>query len=415
MRSSARDSFKLRYTGEELGSNLTLAAKLRTEFKLMLPAYSDEMVITDYYQAVADAITAQPSWRVHQDKIGLGLFSFGKFQMYMDLDPTGWPERKKPSQLPLIGRLFRDGFPHDAEINPADLNHPEKLHLVKDADSSQIEAILAMKSGADLIIQGPPGTGKSQTITNIIAEAVALGKKVLFVAQKMAALEVVKKRLDETHMGYAVLELHSHKSTKKSVLGSIAESLEQGRPQTANREQEFSDLAESKASLDAYVHAIRAPILRSGINYIEALGSLLQLKTKDPDNSLPALPFSYYEQWTAEEYSNARKLVTELVQQLARIGIPAAHPFAMSGRTDFSPALQQALTSTLVEISQLLSQLDTQTQTVSVFLQLDKPQSLQQVAPLISTTSWLSEVPDLKSVKVNNPIWALEKSGSITA
>ena len=84
MRSSARDSFKLRYTGEELGSNLTLAAKLRTEFKLMLPAYSDEMVITDYYQAVADAITAQPSWRVHQDKIGLGLFSFGKFQMYMD-------------------------------------------------------------------------------------------------------------------------------------------------------------------------------------------------------------------------------------------------------------------------------------------------------------------------------------------
>lgn len=409
IRSSARDSFKLRYTGEELGSNLTLAAKLRTEFKLMLPAYSDEMVITDYYQAVSDAITAQPSWRVHQDKIGLGLFSFGKFQMYMDLDPTGWPEGKKPSQLPLIGRLFRDGFPHDAEINPADLNHPEKLHLVKDADSSQIEAILAMKSGADLIIQGPPGTGKSQTITNIIAEAVALGKKVLFVAQKMAALEVVKKRLDETHMGYAVLELHSHKSTKKSVLGSIAESLEQGRPQTANREQEFSDLAESKASLDAYVHAIRAPILRSGINYIETLGSLLQLKTKDPDNSLPALPFSYFEQWTAEEYSNARKLVTELVQQLARIGIPAAHPFAMSGRTDFSPALQQALTSTLVEISQLLSQLDTQTQTVSVFLQLDKPQSLQQVAPLISTTSWLSEVPDLKSVKVNNPIWALEK------
>ena len=103
-RSSARDSFKLRYTGEELGSNLTLAAKLRTEFKLLLPTYSDEMTVSDYYQAVTDAIAAQPSWRVHQDKIGLGLFSFGKFQMYMDLDPSGWPEGKKPSQLPLIGR-----------------------------------------------------------------------------------------------------------------------------------------------------------------------------------------------------------------------------------------------------------------------------------------------------------------------
>jgi DNA polymerase III delta prime subunit len=408
-RSSARDSFKLRYTGEDLGSNLTLAAKLRTEFKLLLPTYSDEMTVSDYYQAVTDAIAAQPSWRVHQDKIGLGLFSFGKFQMYMDLDPSGWPEGKKPSQLPLIGRLFRDGFDHNAEINPDDLNHPEKLHLVKDADSSQIEAILAMKSGADLIIQGPPGTGKSQTITNIIAEAVALGKKVLFVAQKMAALEVVKKRLDETHMGYAVLELHSHKSTKKAVLESIAESLEQGRPQTENRQQELSHLAESKASLDAYVHAIRTTILRSSINYIEALGSLLQLKTKDPDNSLPVLPFSYFEQWTAEQYSNARKLVTELVQQLERVGVPAAHPFAMSGRTDFSPALQQALTSALAEISQLLNQLDAQTQTVSEFLKLEKPQSVQQVTPLIATTSWLSEVPDLKQVKVNNPLWAVEQ------
>ncbi|GAA0538827.1 hypothetical protein GCM10009098_02950 [Rheinheimera aquimaris] len=408
-RSSARDSFKLRYTGEDLGSNLTLAAKLRTEFKLMLPAYSDEMTISDYYQAVSDAITAQPSWRVHQDKIGLGLFSFGKFQMYMDLDPAGWPEGKKPSQLPLIGRLFRDGFDQTADINPADLNHPEKLHLVKDADSSQIEAILAMKSGADLIIQGPPGTGKSQTITNIIAEVVASGKKVLFVAQKMAALEVVKKRLDETHMGFAVLELHSHKSTKKTVLGSIAESIEQGRPQTKNREQEFLDLAKSKASLDDYVHAIRAPILRSAVNYIEALGSLLQLKIKDPDSSLPVLPFSYFEQWTAEQYSNARKLVVELVQQLERVGMPAEHPFAMSGRTDFSPALQQALTLALAQISQLLSQLDAQTEIASTFLQLEKPQSLQQVTPLISTSTWLSEVPDLKGVKVDNLLWGSEQ------
>lgn len=408
-RSSARDSFKLRYTGEELGSNLTLAAKLRTEFKLQLPQYTNEMTVSDYYQAVSDVIAAQPSWRVHQDKIGLGLFSFGKFQMYMDLDPAGWPEGKKPSQLPLIGRLFRDGFDHTGEISAADLNHPEKLHLVKDADSSQIEAILAMKSGADLIIQGPPGTGKSQTITNIIAEAVALGKKVLFVAQKMAALEVVKKRLDETHMGYAVLELHSHKSTKKAVLGSIAESLEQGRPQTKNREQELSDLAESKASLDGYVHAIRSPILHSGINYIEALGSLLQLKIKDPDSSLPVLPFSCFEHWTAEQYNNARKLVAELVQQIERIGEPAKHPFAMSGRTDFSPALQQALTAALAEISQLLNQLDIETQTVSAFLQLENPQSVHQVTPLISIATWLTEVPDLKQVKVNNPLWASEQ------
>lgn len=409
IRSSARDSFKLRYTGEDLGSNLTLAAKLRTEFKLTLPAYSDELSISEYFDAVSDAVTAQQSWRVHKDKIGLGLFSFGKFQMYMDLDPSGWPDGKKPSQLSLIGRLFKDGFEQTIDIDPDDLNHPEKLHLVKDADSSQIEAILAMKSGADLIIQGPPGTGKSQTITNIIAEAVALGKKVLFVAQKMAALEVVKKRLDETHLGFAVLELHSHKSTKKAVLSSIAESLDQGKPQTKNREQDFLDLAESKTSLDAYVHAIRAPILRSGLNYIEALGYLLQLQAKAPENSQPVLPFSVFERWTSEQYNNAKKLVSELVQQIERIGIPSEHPFAMTGRTDFSPSVQQALTVALAKISALLGQLYAEIQTVSDFLQLEKPESLQQINPLIKTATWLAEVPDLKNVKVKNALWASEK------
>ncbi|MBT1064469.1 DUF3320 domain-containing protein [Bowmanella sp. Y26] len=408
-RSSARDSFKLRYTGEELGSNLTLAAKLRTEFKLILPTYSDGITISDYFDAVADVVTAQTSWRVHKDKIGLGLFSFGKFQMYMDLDSSGWPDGKKPSQLPLIGRLFRDGFEQTIDINPEDLNHPEKLHLVKDADSSQIEAILAMTSGADLIIQGPPGTGKSQTITNIIAEAVALGKKVLFVAQKMAALEVVKKRLDETHLGLAALELHSHKSTKKAVLSSIAESLDQGKPQTKNREQDFLDLAESKTSLDAYVHAIRVPILRSGLNYIEALGSLLLVKAKDPDNCLPALPFDVFEQWTSEQYNSVKKLVVELVQQMERVGVPSEHSFSMSGRTDFSPSLQQTLTLELAEVSALLSELFSVTETVSDSLQLEKPESLQAVDPLISTATWLIEVPDLKDVKVNNPLWLSEK------
>ncbi|MFC4654789.1 DUF3320 domain-containing protein [Rheinheimera marina] len=407
-RSSARDSFKLRYTGEELGSNLTLAAKLRTEFKLVLPQYSDESSITDYYQAVAESISAQPTWRVHPDKIGLGLFSFGKFQMYMDLDPSGWPEQKRPSQLPLIGRLFRDGFAEQAAINPDDLNHPEKLHLVKDADSSQIEAILAMKAGSDLVIQGPPGTGKSQTITNIIAEAVALGKKVLFVAQKMAALEVVKKRLDESHLGYAVLELHSHKSTKKTVLASIAESLDQGRPQTQSRESELLYLAESKSQLDNYVQAIKSPIRQSGLNYVEALGTLLQLNSQIADSALPVIPFSYFEAWTADQYNSARKLVIELTEQLARIGEPAEHPFAMSLRTDFSPAQQQALVSTIYEATKLLEQIETESQATAHYLQLNKPESLNSVAPLAATVLWLADVPDLKRVKVNNPVWADE-------
>ena len=86
------------------------------------------------------------------------------------------------------------------------------LHPVVDADSSQTLAVLDAMNGRNLVIQGPPGTGKSQSITNLIGEALARGKTVLFVAEKMAALEVVKRRLDTVHLGDACLELHSHKT-----------------------------------------------------------------------------------------------------------------------------------------------------------------------------------------------------------
>ena len=97
-----------------------------------------------------------------------------------------------------------DGLPETPyeEAVPASVE-PADLHFVLDADSSQTEAVLAVKQGVNLVIQGPPGTGKSQTITNIIAEALADEKTVLFVSEKMATLEVVKRRLDECHLGRA--------------------------------------------------------------------------------------------------------------------------------------------------------------------------------------------------------------------
>ncbi|ESP94675.1 DUF3320 domain-containing protein [Pseudoalteromonas luteoviolacea] len=408
-RSSARDSFKLKYTGEELGSNLTLAAKLRTEFNLKLPSYANEDTLEAYYQAVADAVAKQLSWRVHPDKIGLGLFSFGKFQMYMDLDQISWPEGKKPTQQSLINRLLSSGFDSEIVFNESELKHPERLHLVKDADSSQISAILAMKSSSDFIIQGPPGTGKSQTITNIIAEAVALGKKVLFVAQKMAALEVVKTRLDEAHLGFAVLELHSHKSTKKAVLTSISKSLQQGKPQIVDRDRELTELTTTKSLLDSYAKEVRIPILKSKINYIGALGKLMQLEEKQTGTPIPLIPFSVFSNWTDETYSNVLKIVDELTLQLKQLGEPANHPFSMSTRKDFSPALHQELSEVILALQGEVSRLASQGQKVADSLQVDIPICLKTISNLIYTANWLSDVPDLQGVKVDNTVWVSDE------
>ena len=212
-RESARAGFTVSYTEVDLSPNLTLAAKLRGEFRVSLPDYPEELNITEYFSQVEKVISDTVKWKVHRDKICLGLFSSGKFQMYMDLDESNWQSEAPLSQNPLLTKVLDKGFLPDSELldsvgSHRDIAQPEQLHLVKDADSSQLEALVAAMEGANLIIQGPPGTGKSQTITNLIAEAIGRGKKVLFVAQKMAALEVVKSRLDEANLGDAVLELH---------------------------------------------------------------------------------------------------------------------------------------------------------------------------------------------------------------
>ena len=96
-----------------------------------------------------------------------------------------------------------------------------QIRWTPDEKPSQHSALVDVMKGKNLVVQGPPGTGKSQTITNIIANALAAGKRVLFLAEKQAALEVVKRRLDWAGLGDFCLELHSDKSSPKSVISSI--------------------------------------------------------------------------------------------------------------------------------------------------------------------------------------------------
>ena len=111
--------------------------------------------------------------------------------------------------------------------------------------------------GKNLVVQGPPGTGKSQTITNVIANALAAGKRVLFLAEKQAALEVVKRRLDQGSLGDFCLELHSHKSSPKSVISSIQVRYEAGLGRSAVPTQPVDVAwAHSKQEITSYVQAL---------------------------------------------------------------------------------------------------------------------------------------------------------------
>ena len=125
-----------------------------------------------------------------------------------------------------------------------------------DADGSQTLALVDVNNGSNLVVQGPPGTGKSQTITNMIAEAIGRGRTVLFVSEKMAALEVVKRRLDSVGLGDACLELHSHKTTKKAVLEDLQRTLELGQPRLGQIEADLDTLSHLRDLLNAYCEAV---------------------------------------------------------------------------------------------------------------------------------------------------------------
>lgn len=153
---------------------------------------------------------------------------------------------------------------------------PKDLVYVVDADSSQTEAIQMVLSGKDMVIQGPPGTGKSQTITNIIAGAVAQGKKVLFIAEKMAALNVVHERLAKVGLGVTCLELHSRKATKSGVLKQIRDSVELP-DQLQVSGKAFEALTESQNFLNNHAKRVNDRKEPWGLTPYEVLGEISKL------------------------------------------------------------------------------------------------------------------------------------------
>jgi len=218
-RESAEERFKVKWSSEEITSNLSLLEKMRLEFGLDLPAVpdSEDLIPSNYFRETRDRCAGMPRWEVLPDDMRIGFFSFAKLLMYHDLDPKSWPTEESLKEQALVSSLLMGGFSSEESSVCGEDKIDEcvpietAVHVV-DADSSQTAAIEEVKAGRNLVIQGPPGTGKSQTISNLIAAAVVQGKKVLFVAEKLAALEVVKRRLDAIDLGSLCLELHSRKA-----------------------------------------------------------------------------------------------------------------------------------------------------------------------------------------------------------
>lgn len=265
-RKSASSPFELVAHQDETRFNLTLAEMLRHDFDLYLPGLENDMPrdksgidVAVVQQIVRQAVRTTPGFEVVDD-LTLGIFSFAKFLMWKDLVDREDDLRRSEVVRGLVDRTVAashaggDSFgPHeiDSSVRPIDVYTPLP------ADSSQLAAVIASARGESFVMIGPPGSGKSQTIANMIAHNMALGRRVLFVAEKMAALEVVHRRLTEKGLGQFCLEVHSHKASKTEVINQLdrawssASSFQEGDWNALG-----SDLTSERDRLNAYVHAL---------------------------------------------------------------------------------------------------------------------------------------------------------------
>lgn len=282
-RDSVNDPFELSAADEEIVINPALEVRLRKDFRLDLPPLPEDWGESnlDSYLSKIDGQVRRRGWSVSSE-CWIGLFSFHKLVIYQDLNSHHGLIEQHPILISLCNREGPDiadgNLPDPRELDSR--IDPRESYLVLDADSSQLACIEAVKGGLHLLIQGPPGTGKSQTISNIIAESIAAGKTVLFMSEKMAALEMVYKRLLDKSLGHFCLELHSHKANKREVVAELyrcyRESLEPTRG--VMTEGQFLQLTDRRRQLNEYVqalHRVREPL---GKSVYEVLGELAQLE-----------------------------------------------------------------------------------------------------------------------------------------
>ena len=256
--------YAIRKRDEEVMLNITLMEFLKQQFDIQiegvspLPQDAHGIDVSLVLHLVRQAVMEQPEWVVREDSV-LGIFSFAKFVMWNDIHSHSDSVMQNSIVRSLIeGRLMLSDEGEPADARQMDSNtRPDELAVPVDADSSQLEALVDSGRGRSFILYGPPGTGKSQTITNLIANAMYHGKRVLFVAEKKAALDVVESRLAKIGLAPFCLELHSNKMDKKHFLTQLQTAIDAAGASSAEDYKRVADaLFAQRMQLIGYVDSL---------------------------------------------------------------------------------------------------------------------------------------------------------------
>ena len=266
-------------------------------------------------------------------QLTLGFVSFAKLAIWADLNVDKWPELLEHTLLKRVlsgGCSNGEGLFH-AEDYVIDEHPQADLPLIYDADSSQHSAIIDVLAGKDVVINGPPGTGKSQTITNVIAAALRAGKTVLFVSEKLAALEVVRQRLEMAHLGDFCLELHSHKSQKKKLMKELEARINARFPAQLQVKEKLGVLHKQKRQLNRYAELMGSELgncLAATVHQVFWTAERRRQELGDLAERMASSAFVEAPEWTLSDLEERRALVASLAQLHNEIGaFNQGHPW----------------------------------------------------------------------------------------
>ncbi len=369
IRKSANKGYAMRMRDEDAQLNITLLEFLKQNFDIHIqglnPVPMDEhgLDIPKIFAIIRQQIMNMPMWDIVE--VGfIGNFSFSQFVMWNDIhNKSDFLENNK-----IVHSLITGAVEWDCTIPPN--VDTDEAYLPITVDSSQLRAINMAASGVSFVLHGPPGTGKSQTITAMIANALTKGKTILFVAEKMAALEVVQKRLASLGIQDFCMELHSNKATKKSVLDQLKRSLEiSASGENTDYNKKIQDIRKMRKDLDSYVKALN--VKRHFGKSLRQLMDIYEM-IKETDREIH-FDHAYAMTLTESDLDHNLQRLERLIVAGKAIGHPHNHPISAVRKREYSQSIKFKLEPVIAAYKSALEKYRDDSKEFIEYMNMDMP------------------------------------------
>ncbi|MBQ2593157.1 MAG: DUF3320 domain-containing protein [Candidatus Riflebacteria bacterium] len=358
IRKSAAQGYTICLRDDDPQLNITLLEKLKQDFRIEvegldpLPLDEHGLDTRKIFDTIREYAKHQENWEV-LEIAAVGIFSFTQFVMWNDLTNRSDDLIKNK----IVKSLLEGKLTWEAEtMETGDHVCEDDVFMAMPTDASQLFAVRSACENKSFVLHGPPGTGKSQTITSLIANALGQNKTVLFVAEKMAALEVVQKRLSSIGLAPFCLELHSNKSRKKAVLEKLQQTTEFRRPKASEEyKQKAEEISKLRKELDIYSEDLHKK-QSYGLSIYQLINDY-ELNANFPD--IPAFSSEALESITAELLNKQSHAIESLINAARAVGHPAEHALSRVGCTEYNQSLKDELNSKTEKYLNALEKLHT--------------------------------------------------------